>query len=282
MKYIKLQIAFAFYFLPNTLIYSQEKLDVFIKDNSGKPITYVSVIWGKSIGLVTDTAGYLQIPDKSRIDSLIVSAIGFTNKIIRKDSVLSKSKIDIFLEQSIIELPEVIVAKYSVENDYGCTDEKRQTSYIKGAICGNLQSALLINSYSYPAQCKSISVFIAKQSSNDIPYRLRLYETGKDSLPGKDLLSENLIINSYKTNSWNTYNLDSITGQLPKNGFYVAIEWLCTDIKSENGLCVGLTSKINEPLTYYKYGNVGWFQLRYKTGINKDNIMIKVKIASVK
>ena len=282
MKFSKLKIVLIFYFLNQYPIYSQEKLDVFIKDNSGKPITYVSVIWGKSIGLVTDTAGYLQIPDKSKIDSLTVSAIGFANKIMRKDSVLNKSKIDISLERSIIELPEVIITKYSVENDYGCDDGKRQTSYIKNGFCTNLQSALLVNSYNYPARCKSISVFISKQSSTTILYRLRLYEIGKDSLPGKDLLAENLIVNSYKTNSWNTYSLDSNTIQLPKNGFFAAIEWLCTDIKSENGLCIGLTSKIDKPITYYKYGNVGWFQLKYKTGISKDNIMIKVKIASVK
>ena len=221
---MKLKIALIFYFLPHAVAYSQEKLDLFIKDNSGKPISYVSVIWGSSIGLVTDTAGHLQIPDKSKIDSLIISAIGFSNKIIRKDSVLNKLKIDINLEHSIIDLPDVIVAKYVEENEFGSIDTKQRNSYFRNNQCINLQCAVLIKSYNYPAQCKSISVFIANQSSTDIPYRLRLYEIGKDSLPGKDLLSENLIVNSYKTNSWNTYNLDSIPVQLPKNGFFVAIE----------------------------------------------------------
>ena len=271
------------YFLFNfSSAYSQRKLDLFIKDNFEKPIPYASVSWNKNLGLVSDTVGYLQIPDKNTVDSLIITAIGYQKIILKKESIESNSRLEIRLQNSPIDLPEVIVAKYNIENDLGCTEKKQGYSYFKNTLCINLQSALLINSYNYPAQCKSISVFIAKQSSVGIPYRLRLYEIGEDSLPGKDLLSENLIVNSYKTNSWNTYNLDSITVQLPKNGFFVAIEWLCTDIKSQNGLCIGLTNKIDAPITYYKYGNIGWIQLKYKTAIIKDNIMLRVKIAMVK
>ena len=83
-------------------------------------------------------------------------------------------------------------------------------------------------------------------------------------MPGKDLLVENLIVNSYKTNAWNTYNLDSISVQLPKDGFFVAIECLCTDLKTEYGLCITQTTKSEEELTYYKYGNVGWQQPYFK------------------
>lgn len=281
MRSLNISIILLFCLIKFLPAYSQEKLDLLIKDNFGKPISYASVIWGRSMGLVSDTSGYLQIPDKSKIDSLIISAIGFNKRIIKKENVITESRIEIKLDQNVIQLPEIIVAKYNVEKDFGC-DENRQTSYLKNGICSNLQGAILIKSYNYPAQCKSISVFIAKQSSGAIPYRLRLYEIGGDNLPGKDLLSENLIVNSYKTNSWNTYDLDSIAVQLPNNGFFAAIEWLCTDLKSENGLCVGLTNKIEETLTYYKYGNSGWVQLKYKTTISKDNIMIKANVASVK
>jgi hypothetical protein len=80
MKFSKLKIVFVFCLLNQYSIYAQEKLDVLIKDNFGKPLPYASVIWGKSIGLVTDTAGYLQIPDKSKIDSLMITAIGLINQ----------------------------------------------------------------------------------------------------------------------------------------------------------------------------------------------------------
>ena len=262
--------------------YSQKKLDLFIKDNFGKSIPYASVFWSRNLGLVSDTLGYLQIPDKNKIDSLVITAIGYQKVILKKEDFISDSRLDIRLHNTPIELPEVIVAKYDIESNLGCTEKKQGFSYFKNTLCINLQSALLIKSYNYPAQCKSINVFIAKQSSGGIPYRLRLYEIGENDLPGKDLISENLIVTSYKTNSWNTFNLDSIFVQLPTNGFFVAIEWLCTDIKSENGLCVGLTNKIDEPLTFYKYGTIGWIQLKNKTDLIKDNIMINVKIASLK
>jgi len=282
MKFSKLKIVFVFCLLNQYSIYAQEKLDVLIKDNFGKPLPYASVIWGKSIGLVTDTAGYLQIPDKSKIDSLMITAIGFAGKTIKKGAVLNQSKIDIVLQQTVIELPGVIAAKYLVEKELGSTNTKKMNSYFRNNVCNNTQCALLIKSYSYPAQCISISVFIDGFSSTNVPYRLRLYQIGNDSLPGKDLLVENLIVNNYKANAWNTYNLDSIPVQLPKDGFFVAIECLCTDLKSVYGLCIAQTSKIEEALTYYKYGNVGWFQPNYKGGPDKFNIMLKAKVVSVK
>lgn len=282
MSVSKISIILFFSLINSFKIYSQDELNLFIKDKLGKPISYASVIWGKNLGLVSDSSGYLQIPDKNRIDSLIISATGYLIKNITKQSVIEKSTIDIELEQNIVKLPEVIVAKYTIENDFGCIETNWKTSHIKNGICSNIQSALLINAYKFPAKCKSISVFITKESSVEIPYRLRLYEIGKDGLPDKDLLFKDIIVTSYITNSWNTYDLDTLDIQLPENGFFAAVEWLCTDIRSENGLCVGLTNKMNKPATFYKYGNVGWFQLKYKMKISSDNIMIKVKIASVK
>ncbi|MFN8250704.1 MAG: hypothetical protein U0V75_02385 [Ferruginibacter sp.] len=279
---VKFPVLFLSFNLIFLAAFSQDKIDVFVKDSLGKPLPYVSVIWGRSIGLVTDTVGHLQIPNTTKIDSLIVSAIGFNTLIVKKQDIFGKDNIQLVLHSAEIILPEVIIANYSVESDFGITDSKKQTSYIKNDICTNLQGALRIKDYSYPSQCKSISVFIAKQSSSEIPYRIRLYDINENDLPGKDLISENLIVNSYKTNEWNIYNLDSLNVQLPQNGFFAAIEWLCSDIKSKNGLCVGLTNKAEGNSTYYRYGSSGWIQLRYNSEINKDNIMIKVKIASVK
>ena len=104
----------------------------------------------------------------------------------------------------------------------------------------------------------------------------------KNDLPGKDILNENIVIDKYKTNSWNNYRLDSMSIQLPINGFFVAIEWLCTDIKSENDLCIGLTNKLAESSTFYKYVNSDWIQLKMNSISVKDNIMLKVGIASEK
>ena len=125
-------------------------------------------------------------------------------------------------------------------------------------------------------------MFISSESTVKVPYRLRLYEVGLDGLPGKDLIVQNIIINSYKKNNWNTYNFDSTIVQLPKNGFFVALEWLCNDIKVQNGLSVGLTNKIDKALTYYKYGNIGWFQLKFKNDTYHDNVMLKAELVSVK
>ena len=262
--------------------YSQEKLELHISDNSGNPLPYTSVIWSKSLGLVTDLNGYLLIPDKSKIDSLIISAIGYKNKIIKEKKQFANTELKVKLERDEIELPEIILAKYDVEKELGSLESKQGNSYFKNNLCINLQGVLLIKGYKYPAICKSISVFIAKQSSANIPYRLRLYEINADSLPGKDLSSSSFIVNNYKINSWNTYSLDSINVQLPKNGFYVAVEWLCTDIKSDNGLCIAQTSKIEDNLSYYKYGNVGWMQFPLLPSKKYLNIMLKVKIATPK
>lgn len=284
MRQLNIFIILIFCLLNFSSIYAQGNLDIYIKDAVGKSLPYASVIWGKSNGLVSDTSGYLKIIDKNNIDSLIITAIGFRRKVLSKENILNKSKLEITLESDIIELPEIIIAKYSVNKEFGASVVKKETSYFKNGICINLQSALLINGYNYPAQGKSISVFITQESTTEVPYRLRLYEVGADSLPGKDLITENIIVGTYKKNSWNTYSFDSSTIQLPKNGFFVAIEWLCNDIKIQNGLCLGLTNKLDKALTYYKSGNVGWVQPKFKDGSSKYNynIMLKAEVLTVK
>lgn len=282
MHQFKANLLTQIFFFLLSYSYSQQKLELHIFNNSGNPIPYTSIIWSKNLGLVTDSTGYLQIPDKSKIDSLIISAIGYTNKIIKEKEQFANTKLIVKLEKNEIELAEIILAKYDVEKEYGSLESKQGNSYFKNNLCINLQSVLMIKGYHYPAICKSISVFIAKQSSENIPYRLRFYEIGADYLPGKDLTSSSFIVNNYKINSWNTYCLDSINIQLPKNGFYVAVEWLCTDIKSDNGLCIAQTSKIESNLSYYKYGNVGWMQFLTLSSKKYLNIMLKVKIATTK
>jgi hypothetical protein len=283
MKLFKIKTFFIFFLFQNSYGFAQQKIELHLVDNAGKLIPYASVFWSKNLGLVCDAFGYLQIPDKTKIDSLIITAIGYERTVVKKNAFSDNANLTIKLQKSFVELPEIIIAKYTTEEEYGSTDTKQRNSYIKNDLCINLQTALLIKSYNYPAQCKSISVFIAKQSSTDIPYRLRLYDIGADSLPGKDLLLENIIVNSYKPNSWNTYSFDTLTVQLPKNGFFVAVEWLCKDIKSENGLCIAQTNTIEEDLTYYKYTATAWWQPKFKyTKGKSQNIMLKTKIASVK
>ena len=249
MKLLKIKTFFIFFLFQNSYGFAQQKIELHLVDNAGKPIPYASVFWTKDWGLVCDAFGYLQIPDKTKIDSLIITAIGYERTVVKKDVFIDNTNLTIKLQKNFVELLEIIIAKYNTEQEYGSTDTKQRIAYIKNDLCINLQSALLIKSYNYPAQCKSVSVFIAKQSSTDIPYRLRLYDIGVDSLPGKDLLLENIIVSSYKPNSWNTYSFDTLSIQLPKNGFFVAVEWLCTDIKSENGLCIAQTNTIEEDLT---------------------------------
>ncbi|MBS1511546.1 MAG: hypothetical protein JST86_11935 [Bacteroidetes bacterium] len=274
-------ILLVFQFSLSTL-YAQNKLEVHLVNKSGSPLVYVSVSWAKSLGLVSDEKGSLVIPDKNQIDSLVLSAIGLKTKIIPKDSLQNKSSVTITMDSAVIDLPEINITKYKIEKDFGVTDGVKQTSYFKNGQCINLQSALLITSYNYPAQCKNVSVFIAKQSSTALPFRLRLYEVTSDGLPGKDLLTENIVMTDYKSGSWSTFNLDSLHIELPQNGFFAAIEWLCNDLKSESGLSIGTTNRLDGALTYYIYGNTGWFQLKIKGEPLKENVMIKVKIASAK
>ncbi len=118
-----LRLSFAFYTLlcSRILVFGQDSLTVRAvildsKTNAPVPFASVQILQGKKLkwGLISNEDGGIQIPSKftSEIDSLIISCIGYSRKVVRIDELIGKKSIIIRINPSAIQLQEVVVGAH--------------------------------------------------------------------------------------------------------------------------------------------------------------------------
>jgi len=250
-------VLFSILFIP--LLMNGQKLVINVLDERNKPLPYSSIVWNKDLGLVTDSAGKVEIPDISSIDSLLVQSLGYEQKVFYKPGLAGSGHLLVILKPKVIKLPEVIVWKVSKYAEYGVTVKKEGFIFFNHNIYTNFQIAVKMSGYTNPAKLVSVSIFISGSSEGNLPFRIRVYGIKEGSLPGEDLLNENIIVTDYRKGRWNTIDLSSYgLGKLPDAGFFVSMELLCDDLSKKNGLCIAGTDEINSRLTFFKNGNSEW------------------------
>jgi hypothetical protein len=95
--------------IPNELIAGRV-----IDSKSNQPIPFASVkIWisNKLFGVITNGDGDFQIPSeyRNKIDSVIISCIGYGSKLIKVDQLIDNESNNILLVPSTVQLSEVVV-----------------------------------------------------------------------------------------------------------------------------------------------------------------------------
>ncbi|MBK6264326.1 carboxypeptidase-like regulatory domain-containing protein [Marivirga sp. S37H4] len=96
--------------LLSTRIYAQTEVYGYVKDaNTQEVLPFVNVYFqGTQTGITTDIKGFFEIKTTKPVDTLVVSYIGYKSKKI--DVPANKvTEIEVFLEQDIISLKEVLV-----------------------------------------------------------------------------------------------------------------------------------------------------------------------------
>jgi len=258
-----------------------QRLKISVLDDHSMPLPYISVIWNKDLGLVTDSSGNVEIPDISLIDSLVVQSLGHEQKVFYRSEIPTPGELIVRLKPKIIELSEVVVWKAFDYAEFGVTVKKEGFIFFKHSTCTNFQIAVKISGYKNPAKLDNVSVFISGSSEGGLPFRIRVYEMKQDGLPGEDLLNENIIVANYKKGKWNTIDLSAYSfGKLPDSGFFVSVELLCDDLNKKNGLCIAGTDEINSRLTYFKNGTSKWkdFSSHHYKSSRSTNYLIKAKL----
>ena len=262
------------------LLLNGQRLRIRVVDDH-LPLPYSSVIWNKDLGLVTDSSGYVSVPDISLIDSLVIQSLGYEQKVFYRSEIPTTGDFLVRLKPKIIELSDVVVWKAFDYAEFGVTVKKEGFIFFKHNTCTNFQIAVKISGYKSPAKLDNVSVFISGSSEVDLPFRIRIYEMKKDGLPGDDLVKENVIVANYKKGKWNTIDLSAYTfGKLPDSAFFVSMELLCDDLNKKNGLCIAGTDELNSRLTYFKNGTSEWkdFSSNNNKRSRPTNYLIKAKL----
>ena len=284
---IKTKITILLLFV-STLLVSQTVISGKIIDNKSKtPLQYTNItIPSIGYGIISDEFGNFSIKISKNIndDSLIISAIGYVEEQIAIKDLKRKNNL-IQLKKRAYTLSEVTVNNNErIDINIGAKKKKRQSTF---ANCTkvNMQVALFVkpNRYNENARLKEVRFYVNNQGIFYTPFRVRIYNvdtlTGK---PKKDIFHKSIIVKAAKANSWVKVNLEDYYIPLPENGFFVAMEWLYVEGKSNylrgksrdrEKMCFGqrlcMTKEFDENLTWTKIAGIDWMQRKRQSNSKK-------------
>lgn len=183
-----------------------------------------------------------------RSDSLLVSCVGY------KPEKLILSKTDtIFLQPIVVAIDEVKVsAKKRKEKSFGYYHTRKKINMLGGRIQFEFATKLIIPQEYLSYRIKKVKIN-NRNSGGTNPVRLHIYSQGKDGLPDKELLTEDIIINNcIKPND--EIELSRLNLVLSDRVVFVGVEWIdpVLDLKISHAgrISFGFTDQIHQEQTY--------------------------------
>jgi hypothetical protein len=276
---ISVLIFYVFLTLPG---FAQTNYRMVVSDvlsRKGIPYATIKVI-NKPDGTYADESGRFEVKILAK-DSLLVTCIGYRSKMV------APNQDTIFLNPVVVNLDEVKVrSKKAKECTVGLADSKKDGTFY---FCGNIhtETSILISipdSFTY-YRIKGIK-FNSKHENGTSLIRLHIYSQGKDGMPDKELLPEDVIINKYlKSNG--QIDMSRFNLILNNRVLFVGLENIESNTKFslEKGECIGLgfTYSKKQNLSYHRSlhdPKFQWYSTFY--GIqrkgNPENLMVSLII----
>ncbi len=191
---------------------------------SAKPIPYANIgILKSNVGTISNENGSfsLVIPQNKINDTLLFSALGFGKRSIVIQHLLSKKEIVIKLPEKATILNEVVVHEKVEKNktfELGNIECKGGVVEFDTAYAGRSNSLLIENNRAqfqkdlqFPVYLEKASLRIFRNNLKKFKIRLRLNEV--DSItgaPGKDLLQQNVVVESSIKSGWVEFDLSKL------------------------------------------------------------------------
>ena len=221
---MKIKIFLIVFFVGNTfLAMSQKEVKGRIVNRiDNKPVSYASVgLVKENSGTTADENGYFLIYSKYPVDSILVSSVGFVNKIIAIANF--KNENEIKLDENEKLLNAVIIKNKSKE-------KKIVLNHFSN--CGMNFYDVAKGAYFQVAQyfdAPDSNMFISEinlcKEAGDCIFHIRIY--GMDPLTGKpstDLTDSVIEVKSSKRNI--IIDMEKYGIRIPGKGFFIAVEWL--------------------------------------------------------
>jgi len=193
-----------------------------VKDSiTKKPIAYVSVwVENKSMGVSTEADGTFDINSSSEV-KLQFSILGYKNKVakINKDGYYYLVPEDLIIEEVRIKNKK---NSKSIKIGYS---NKSNVSHLQGKYPQILAKKFDYDSiYKATSYLKEIEVF-TKSPIEDAVFKLRILEFDSiKQLPGKSLISENILVKVKKGQKKNVIDVSQYNIEFPKNGIVIGVE----------------------------------------------------------
>jgi hypothetical protein len=197
-----------------------------VVDEKNKPISYVNIwVENENIGTTSEENGEFTINTTEKSKKLILSSVGYETKKIP----ISDTKI-ILLKSKPITLDEVVISNPKNTKLIEIGDSKKrfylpEPQDVPWFFARKFQ---LDNNDEEVNFVKQI-VFFTKSEVNNGIFRARIYEIKEDSIPGADLITDEIIITTKKGEHKTTVDISKYKIQIPKEGIIVAFESLLVD-----------------------------------------------------
>ncbi|MFC0605232.1 carboxypeptidase-like regulatory domain-containing protein [Winogradskyella pulchriflava] len=232
MKFLLLFIPFLIF--PQARIAEGFALDKVTK----KPIPYVNIsIIDSQIGTSSNEDGSysLQIKKEDLNKTVKLSSLGYKDTMFVVKSLLKLKAL--FLQSKVEQLDEVVISEKFEEEFLEINPIKKNE--IVGGIGGMREHPYIFALYipfdslfSKTEYINKAKILLNKTSplggsqSMSSKFRFRMFAVGKDSLPENDLISKNIIVETTKKQRQVDIDLSELNLVFPREGVYVAIEWL--------------------------------------------------------
>ncbi|MFN3752784.1 carboxypeptidase-like regulatory domain-containing protein [Flavobacterium sp.] len=192
-----------------------------VVDEKNQPIPYVNIwVENENIGTTSDEKGIFKI-NTSEDKTLVFSSVGFE---VKKTAVKNEEKV--ILVAAVYNLREVVIAKRKQEKQIEIGDAQRihhrQLSGDKPWIYGKLFENDTI--YEKTPFLKKV-VFYSDSDKKDAKLKIRFFEFN-DSIPGKDLIEEDLIVTVKKGMKRNEIDVSKYNLRFPEKGIVIGLEWM--------------------------------------------------------
>ena len=206
-------------------IFSQTNGQI-INDSTKEAVPYANIwIENEDIGTTSDQFGKFSFNQTFIGKNLVVSAIGFERMITRIES----EAIIIKLTSRFYEIDDVII-KPSGNSDKLVIDKFDDSKINSYYACGDKPwiTAKLFK-YEDRFESKPFIYSLKLLTNNHIKsctFGLRFIEVDELGAPGNELLNKTVIVKAKKGKHIVNVNLSEFYIEIPKNGLFIAVEWL--------------------------------------------------------
>jgi CarboxypepD_reg-like domain len=194
-----------------------------VVDENNKPIPYVNIwVENENSGTTTEEDGTFTINTAEKGQHLILSSLGYETK----KTTISDAKI-IVLKSKVVTLDEMLISKPKNTKLIEIGDSKKrfylpEPQVVPWFFARKFQ---LDDNKEELKYVKEIFFFTKSDVDKGI-FRARVYEVKNDSMPGEDLITDEIIVATKKGEHKTIVDISKYKLQIPKQGIVVAFESL--------------------------------------------------------
>lgn len=214
---------------------------------TGQPVSYVAAeIMSRHIGAAANADGIvkMELNKLMQNDTVTFSALAYYTQRILVKELMEEQPFIVEMERKVYMLPEFTL-------NAGTKDKVQLGNFVNGnrtshsvTVAGMMTAVFMDNSDGCDGIIKSVSYAINKRnrftkSYPRTPFRVRIFAV--DSLtgePGEDLLTEELVVKA-KGPGWFTVDVSEYNIKAPKEGYFVAMEWIYSKEKYYYNIIAG-------------------------------------------